>query len=388
MIDLSSVLTDLLFDRDTVIVPGLGRFVRQDDSAKVNVITNHFERPSSVISFDPRQREESDLLTKAIEAHEGCSAEEARQRVTQFVSDCFETFKQGGSVTLTGLGTLSMENGETLTFEQEQGSNFNGDAFGLGDFDTTPVHDSNADSDWRAQVIKQNKDKNTPMTVDRRSMDHKYDAEEYYHHRRKVIRYTLLALLLVIPVALALLHYLDVIHLKSPFPIRPGGSAVYDFPVSEQYPVNTDIAKKKPMDSALAATLVRYEPIPVAVSDPGITDTIVVSTSQPETELSTMAASPQEPEPQTVTRQEEEPTAPQASSTLRYSIIGGCFSQKENADNLVASLLEEGFDQASVMPRGKSYYVCYARFATLEEAKAALEKVRANSNNKAWILDK
>lgn len=379
MIDLSPVLTELLFDRDAVIVPGLGRFSRQDDSAKVNVITNHFERPSSSISFDPRQREENDLLAKAIETREGCSAAEARQQVARFVSDCFETFKQGGIVTLTGLGTLSMDNGETLSFEQEQGLNLNGDAFGLGDFDPTPVHESNADNDWREQVIKQNKDKNTPMTVDRRSMDYEYDEEDYYRHRRKVIRNTLITLLLAVPVVLALLHFMEIIHLKSPFPIRPGGSAVYDFPISETMPVKTEAATTLHLDSALLSTLVRYDVIPVAQPEPE---------AQEVTESPSEPTSSQEPEPQTVTQPEEAPATQPASSTLRYSIIGGCFSQKENADNLVASLMEEGYSQATVMPRGKQYYVCYARFATLEEAKEALEKVRVNSNNKAWILDK
>ncbi len=379
MIDLSPVLTELLFDRDAVIVPGLGRFSRQDDSAKVNVITNHFERPSSSISFDSRQREENDLLAKAIETREGCSAAEARQQVAQFVSDCFVTFKQGGIVTLTGLGTLSMDNGETLSFEQEQGLNLNGDAFGLGDFDPTPVHESNADNDWREQVIKQNKDKNTPMTVDRRSMDYEYDEEDYYRHRRKVIRNTLITLLLAIPVVLVLLHFMEIIHLKSPFPIRPGGSTVYDFPISETTPVKTEAATTLHLDSALLSTLVRYDVIPVAQPEPE---------AQEVTESPSEPTSSQEPEPQTVTQPEEAPATQPASSTLRYSIIGGCFSQKENADNLVASLLEEGYSQATVMPRGKQYYVCYARFATLEEAKEALEKVRVNSNNKAWILDK
>jgi hypothetical protein len=379
MIDLSPVLTELLFDRDAVIVPGLGRFSRQDDSAKVNVITNHFERPSSSISFDSRQREENDLLAKAIETREGCSAAEARQQVAQFVSDCFEIFKQGGIVTLTGLGTLSMDNGETLSFEQEQGLNLNGDAFGLGDFDPTPVHESNADNDWREQVIKQNKDKNTPMTVDRRSMDYEYDEEDYYRHRRKVIRNTLITLLLAIPVVLVLLHFMEIIHLKSPFPIRPGGSTVYDFPISETTPVKTEAATTLHLDSALLSTLVRYDVIPVAQPEPE---------AQEVTESPSEPTSSQEPEPQTVTQPEEAPATQPASSTLRYSIIGGCFSQKENADNLVASLLEEGYSQATVMPRGKQYYVCYARFATLEEAKEALEKVRVNSNNKAWILDK
>ena len=51
---ISTVISALLFERDTVVVPGLGMFIKHYDGAKVNVITNHFERPSTTLHFDPQ----------------------------------------------------------------------------------------------------------------------------------------------------------------------------------------------------------------------------------------------------------------------------------------------------------------------------------------------
>lgn len=377
MIELSSVLYELLFDRDAVIIPGLGMFVRHRDGARVNVITNHFERPTATVSFDPRQREDNDLLANAVVASEGCTLEEARQTVARFVSDCFEAFKQGREMALPGIGTLALDADGALTFEQEHDTNFNGEAFGLGDFTPTPVHDSSATNDWRAQVIKQNKDKNTPMTVDRKAMDDEENGEvAFRRRRRRAMWLSILSLLLLVPAVLLLLHFMEVISLDFLFRLKPAPSV-------------TPVASYVPRDTSLSAYYVRYEPIPAQVAP----DTAAAVESQipeePLEETTELVEELTKPVEETVNGSaEERPQTAEVASPMRYSIIGGCFSQKENAENLAASLLEQGYVHASVMPRGRQYYVCYARFATLEEAKAELEQVRANSNNKAWILDK
>ena len=206
MIKLTTVLSELLFDHDTVIVPGLGMFMRHDDSAKVNVITNHFESPSSTLGFDPRQREENELLAKTLELREGCTAEEARQTVSRFVSDCFDAFKEGRQVTLPGIGVLFMDDHETVCFEQEQGMNYNSDAFGLGDFDPKPVHVSRA-----------------TVTVDEKkgSKDNSYGESDYDRRSRRAIVFSLLTLLLAIPVVALLLHFMEIIHLDRLFSHKP-----------------------------------------------------------------------------------------------------------------------------------------------------------------------
>ncbi|MBR4390613.1 MAG: SPOR domain-containing protein [Bacteroidales bacterium] len=380
MTQLSTILSELLFERDLVIVPGLGAFARHDDAAKVNVITNQFERPSSSIRFLPQQREENDLLAKAVAAYEGCQLEEGRARVAQFVSDCFAEFKEGREVVLPGIGTLSMDGTQTICFAPDDSENYNSDAFGLGDFSMTPVFDGKAADDWRAQVLKQNKDKNTPMTVDRKAMEEDLNDEVgYRRRRRRAVLFSLLTLLLAIPAVLLLLVFLEVIHID--FPTRPK-------PLPPTQVVHLP-------DSALQSQLVCYyippqipdEPLPsadtllfadtiVLVENLEISDTIVTTDSvvtdnvNPSVEAVPVA----EPEP-------EQPVG-------KIFIIGGCFAQQENAEKLAASIREQGFENAFVMQRGRMYYVSYGRFVTMEEANVELARIRVYSNNKAWILNK
>ena len=103
MSSISTVISELLFERDSVTVPGLGMFIRHDDGAKVNVITNQFERPSASVEFDPQQRGEDGVLVKALAAFMGCSEDEAQQELTQFVADCFADLKVGSELRITDI---------------------------------------------------------------------------------------------------------------------------------------------------------------------------------------------------------------------------------------------------------------------------------------------
>ena len=62
MISIAEAISDLLFVRDTVVVPGLGAFVKKPVSATVNPVANYFATPSSELSFDANLREDNDLV--------------------------------------------------------------------------------------------------------------------------------------------------------------------------------------------------------------------------------------------------------------------------------------------------------------------------------------
>ena len=47
-----NAISQLLYEHDKVIVPGLGAFLRRDEGAQVNIVTNTFVKPSSVLVFD------------------------------------------------------------------------------------------------------------------------------------------------------------------------------------------------------------------------------------------------------------------------------------------------------------------------------------------------
>ncbi|MBO4327913.1 MAG: SPOR domain-containing protein [Bacteroidales bacterium] len=419
----AQALSELLYEFDAVTVTGLGTFTCDYESAKVNVITNRFERPTATVVFDAQRREESDLLVRHLAVSDGIEVEEARQQVSRFMADCFAALKAGREVSLPGIGTLHPDPVQTVGFTPVA-SNFNGDAFGLRDFSPQPVYQGGSEVDWRAQVARQLKDQNTPMTVDTKAVHEDLgDEQAFDRRRRRRVLLIALSLLLLIPVVLLLLYFMEVIRFDLPSPPKPAPPVA----VTRRVP---------PPDSAMQALLVRYDRMPVvetaeaaqdSVSDSSVADTAVSATpdtlslassptpanatvpttsatavpSQPTATTSETAPSPTQattPKPSVPTAASSPTDLSASSGTGRailpiaemqpYAIIAGCFSQQANAENYLKPILEQGYPEAFLMQKNGMFYVCYGQYATLDQAKSALTGIWANANPKAWILTK
>lgn len=371
---IADAISQLLYDHDTVIVPGLGAFIRIDKGAQVNIVTNQFVKPSSALVFDPQQREDNDLIVAYLSTREGLSEEEARQLLAQFVSDCFAQLKTGEKVTIDGVGTLSNGDRQQLFFEAADDNNYNGDAFGLSDFSPQPVFTSSKHDDWREQVAQQIKDKNTPMTVDSKRVRRNFEMDNEPEPRRKGrgVLLTLLALLLLTGV-FVLLSYLKLIPVTLPFFEEPQPMAVYHTP-------------GKPIDPEMQKQLFAYytfqEPEAFADTVELVIDTTAITVAdtlvlEPVTEATTPK----------VTEPAKDAYLLDPPETSKVFIIGGCYAMEENAVTQIKTVREQGFANSFVMKRGSKFYVCYGQFATSEEAKEELVKVRPY-NAKAWLLTK
>ncbi|MBR6271935.1 MAG: SPOR domain-containing protein [Bacteroidales bacterium] len=370
-----NAISQLLYEHDKVIVPGLGAFLRRDEGAQVNIVTNTFVKPSSVLVFDAQQREDNDLIASFLTTNEGMAEEEARQLLAQFVSDCFADLKTGKEVHLTGVGTLTRGNQQQWIFQSDPDIDYNTDAFGLSDFSVTPVFTCGKQDDWKAQVAQQIKDKNTPMTVDskrvRRNFEMENDAPQPRRRGRGVL-FTLLGLLLLAGI-FVLLSYLKLIPVTLPFFKEPQPLVVYHTP-------------GKPIDPELQQQLFAYytyeAPAPETAAAEIAVDTTVVEAEQiPAEEVVPEPAKPETTAPSADTYRFDPP------ETSKVFIIGGCYSMEENAVTQIKTVREQGFANAFVMKRGSKYYVCYGHFATAEDAKEELAKVRPY-NAKAWLLTK
>lgn len=200
MISISEAISDLLFVRDTVVVPGLGAFVKKPVPAKVNPVANYFTMPTSLVSFDANLREDNDLVIRYLSEKNGISEEEARKQLSMFVSDCFSMFKNKKKVTLYGIGTLSYDCDDNITFEQDKSFNYNADAFGLSDFSVAPILRSKTKDEIKTEIKLQQIDKNTPITVDEKAV---HEEDDGITHRP---RWIWAAVLLLLFVSAALLH--------------------------------------------------------------------------------------------------------------------------------------------------------------------------------------
>lgn len=323
----ANAISALLYDHNVVIVPGLGAFECQAQGAKVNVITNQFEKPSATLSFDPQRREENDLIVDYLIAHDGITEEEARQLVLAFVTESYVSLKEGDPVEIPQVGTLSFDGNLELVFTPVESNDFNNDAFGLDDLQPQPIYSAGNQNDWKAQVSQQLKDLNTPMTVDIKHDDDK--------PKRGWI-WVLLPLLII------------------------GGVALWYF---------------------------MFRPVPPPPVEPVVIDTLSMplDTIAPEMDTVEVESTPSD----TLVEPVEEPfIEPVEVVKPKVFIVGGCFSIEQNALNMVEETKEQGCTSAFVMKRGSMYYVCYGGFATTAEAKAVLPEVLKQYNSKAWILTK
>ena len=371
MITIAEAISDLLFVRDTVVVPGLGAFVKKPVSAKVNPVANYFAMPSSEITFDANLREDNDLVINYISEKNDIPEDEARRLLTMFVSDCFNSLKAGKKVVLKDIGRLYYDWGDDLVLDPDNTLNYNADAFGLSDFSPIPVVQTKSKDEIKEEIEQQQKDKNTPMTVDEQAV-HETDEKP---KRRLGWLWILLALLLLAGVGFGL-QYFKVVDFKQLLECQKKPTEFVPWTVtfpSEVKTWKTEVAVPEVIEcDTIKETSVEIE----QASDPlGV---VQESEAVEMTQESNPVEIAQEPE----VVQEPESVKPEAN----IRIIAGCFAQEENAIRLANSLKNKGYQAAFVEKRGSKWFVAFGRYANDEEAFAALRDIRAKGDEKAWIL--
>lgn len=361
--NLSQAIAALLYEHDTVIVPALGAFVRHDESARVNVITNEFQKPSSSIEFDPSQHEENPLLIEYLMQYDELPFEEARQQIAAFVADAYAKMREGEPLILEGIGTLSLNRFQELEFEPDSSADFNVEAFGLDDIDALPVFGDTQDSASGTSLRNDIPDNDNGQSS---------DGDDTPHHS---LWWLWLLLILIILGGGASLWFFNL----WPFNPKPQPPVVVDT-------VAVDTSK----------TVVPDEIIEDSISDS--IESLIDSTLVPLNPLDSLAMDSLSqhvdamPEPNLT---EEEPVSPtqtiQVVKPLPESkafVVGGCFSVEQNALNMAKEAIEKGCAEAFVMKRGSKYFVCYGQYPCTADAKAALPEILSKYNPKAWILTK
>ena len=361
MISIAEAISDLLFVRDTVVVPGLGAFVKKPTSAKVNPVANHFAMPGSSIEFDPNLREDNELVVNYMAEQNDIPKDEARKLLAMFVSDCFNSLKGGKKLPLKNIGVLYYDWANDLVFDQDKEVNYNADSFGLCDFTPEAVLRSKTKDEIKVEIEKQQKDKNTPVTVDEKAV-HRKDGDDDDGPRRLWWLWVVLSLGLVAAVVYGL-HYIKVIDLGKWFGRQPRQIVVepqnYTLP---QYAVDWErMVEEAEAKWQKAQEQTQVEEVQEQVQE------VQEQVQEPEKEPSVVG----------------QPVIEQPESNIR--IIAGCFGQEENAARLANTLKAEGFGGAFYELSGSKWFVSFGRYATDEEATAALREIRANTEYKAWI---
>ena len=137
--DIASYISELLYDHECVVIPGLGGFIVNDRPATINRITHKFTPPFRKIMFNIHLSANDGLLINYIANFESISYLEAKKLVIDFSKRCQDEIADGKRIDLKGIGTLHKNQEGYITFDQDSQVNHNADAFGLGSFYSPPI---------------------------------------------------------------------------------------------------------------------------------------------------------------------------------------------------------------------------------------------------------
>ncbi|MCO5230435.1 MAG: hypothetical protein M9958_04675 [Chitinophagales bacterium] len=130
---------DLLLENDYVVVPGLGGFVCQDQSATIDRQRKEIIPPSRTIAFNRMLQQNDGLLIQHIVMKEQLSHKYAEETVREFVAKCNEQLYQLGSVQFPKIGRLYMDELKSIQFSPASEPLPLDSSFGLTSFSIQPI---------------------------------------------------------------------------------------------------------------------------------------------------------------------------------------------------------------------------------------------------------
>lgn len=137
--NISRYIGDLLYRYECVILPGLGAFLTQNNSARIEFETHTFYPPGKSISFNSHLQTNDGLLANHIARAENIAYEEALSKVRAEIKLLKKSLETGKTISLKNIGDLKTDNNHYVVFLPDTNSNFLIDSFGLSSFTSSNV---------------------------------------------------------------------------------------------------------------------------------------------------------------------------------------------------------------------------------------------------------
>ncbi len=137
-IDPGAYIAELLYENDTVSLPGFGSFVKAYKGANIDYVQGEIKPPASALNFNSNLVVNDGLLVRFLKKKHGLPISKAEQVVKDYVSDLKQKLENKEFVTFSGLGRLYKDFEGNFKFLPES-TNFNTDSFGLPDLQFYPI---------------------------------------------------------------------------------------------------------------------------------------------------------------------------------------------------------------------------------------------------------
>lgn len=356
--NISRHISDLLFDNDCVIIPGLGGFVCNYKPATIHPVRHFFSPPSKTILFNNKLKNNDGLLTNQIAVAESLPYSEAFQMIEEYVRELLIEIGQGKKVSLENVGVFFADNEGNLQFNPDLAINFNKDSFGLTTFISPAIHREARKILHRPETKFENR---KPVTHEKR--------------KKSRIGWVVAGVPIVSAIVWIGLNLNVGTNLKNQTSLMPS--------LTDDKQSSVVINKNRFSDllsetETAPANYIKTEEKPFTAP---ITSNI---NHTPSEKMSTEVDLPQNP-PAEVRTIEGTPNV----SEKKYYLIAGSFESMMNAEKLLEKFKSDGFQpELAGQADNGLYRVAIAAFVRKDEALAQLKKIRETYNPNVWFLKK
>ncbi len=138
-IDIGVSIAALLYEHKSVSIPGLGSFITDYKSARVDQVEGKIYPPSKDVRFNKNLLLDDGLLVQHIRQKYNVTYPTALKAIEDFVKAANAAFEQRDIFTIPGVGRLYKDFEQNFKFLPEEDVNFNTDAYGLPTVQFFPV---------------------------------------------------------------------------------------------------------------------------------------------------------------------------------------------------------------------------------------------------------
>jgi len=131
MSKLSEYISDLLFLHNCVIIPDLGGFISNIESAEIDVTREVVYPPHKTVVFNHALTADDGLLISYIAHKQKISYSTASEWLAREVKDLKHTLITDGLFVLNGIGAFYLDANKKIRFKTDLGKNYLGDSYGL-----------------------------------------------------------------------------------------------------------------------------------------------------------------------------------------------------------------------------------------------------------------
>ncbi len=362
-------ISDLLFDKDVVILPNFGAFTKKYIPARFVPELKRVEKPSKIADFDESNKKDDNVLAEYIAKKENIDVSKAKSFIDSFVKEMNDKLKSGKAVEIEKIGKFSPKaGGKGISFEPDKSTNYLNDSIGMGE--STKEPEKKADK-------KKEEEKPQEIKTEKGKKETEEDKKGTVADKQKA----------------------DTEKKKSEEPVskKPKTKKI------KKKKEKKDSTEKDPQLSP-AMKWIAFVAIPLLViiiivainhkyiiEDGKINLNIFSKTETPKTTTPDLdiAVETEETAEEKVEKPEEvrPPHEPEPGKDI-YHVVVGSFIEKHKADLFVEDLREQGAERASVFEQtpGGYYRVSYGFYYSMQEAESNLDRIKQSVSQNAWIL--